>query len=420
MMSQHEIARQWLQQAHQALKAGDKHAARRWAEQAARTAPTWEDVWLMMAAVSPPQESIEHLQRALHINPGSERARKGMEWALRRLKTVSAPKDEPPKTTVLPQAAAPPGRPLAFAAAKQDASVGERTQPTRAVPSPIEAKPAPASSHPRQTISRPKHAPARPAQKVSYQFLLPLLAFLLCAVIGGVIWWSATPAAAFFRSEAGGPAWAQMDIATHTPTLSSTPGASATWTASASPTQTGTPTLTRTLSPSPSPTASLTPLPSATPSATPTEEPTPTPLPTDTEVPTPVIPTPAPPKVLSAGADGERWIDVDLSRQMLYAYEGDTLVRAFVVSTGTWQYPTVTGQYRIYIKYRFKDMSGPGYYLKNVPYTMFFYKGYAIHGTYWHNNFGTPMSHGCVNLTIADAEWLYNFASVGTLVNVHY
>jgi lipoprotein-anchoring transpeptidase ErfK/SrfK len=65
-------------------------------------------------------------------------------------------------------------------------------------------------------------------------------------------------------------------------------------------------------------------------------------------------------------------------------------------------------------------MSGPGYSLPDVPFTMFFYQGYAIHGTYWHNNFGTPMSHGCVNLTIPDAEWIYNWSSVGTLVNVHY
>ncbi|RME88435.1 MAG: L,D-transpeptidase, partial [Anaerolineae bacterium] len=110
----------------------------------------------------------------------------------------------------------------------------------------------------------------------------------------------------------------------------------------------------------------------------------------------------------------------DLSAQRVYAYEGNTLVRSFVVSTGTWRYPTVTGQYHIYVKYRYADMSGPGYYLPDVPYVMYFYKGYGLHGTYWHNNFGTPMSHGCINLTVADAGWLFNWASVGTLVNIHY
>jgi lipoprotein-anchoring transpeptidase ErfK/SrfK len=117
---------------------------------------------------------------------------------------------------------------------------------------------------------------------------------------------------------------------------------------------------------------------------------------------------------------GGRWIDVDLTYQMVYAYEGDTVVNSFLVSTGTWLHPTVTGQFHVWIKLRYTDMSGPDYYLPNVPYTMYFYEGYALHGTYWHSNFGTPMSHGCVNLSIPDAEWLYNFASEGTLVNVHY
>ncbi|NLG74389.1 MAG: L,D-transpeptidase, partial [Chloroflexi bacterium] len=116
----------------------------------------------------------------------------------------------------------------------------------------------------------------------------------------------------------------------------------------------------------------------------------------------------------------ERWIDVNLSEQRTYAYEGDQLVNSFVVSTGLWNTPTVTGQYRIYVKYRYADMAGPGYYLPDVPYVMYFYKGYGLHGTYWHNNFGTPMSHGCVNLKTEEAGWLYEWASVGTVVNVHY
>lgn len=123
--------------------------------------------------------------------------------------------------------------------------------------------------------------------------------------------------------------------------------------------------------------------------------------------------------VASVPHHGERWVDVDLAAQLVRAYEGDTLVNTFVVSTGTSRTPTVTGQFNIWIKLRTDDMSGPGYYLRDVPFVMYFYKGYGLHGTYWHNNFGTPMSHGCVNLTIEDSEWLYNFAEVGTLVNVH-
>jgi lipoprotein-anchoring transpeptidase ErfK/SrfK len=115
----------------------------------------------------------------------------------------------------------------------------------------------------------------------------------------------------------------------------------------------------------------------------------------------------------------ERWINVNLSTQTLHAYIGEQVVRSFIVSTGKSSTPTVTGQYRIYVKLMKTDMRGPGYHLRDVPYTMYFYKGYGIHGTYWHTNFGTPVSAGCVNMTRADAEWLFNFASVGTLVNVH-
>jgi lipoprotein-anchoring transpeptidase ErfK/SrfK len=118
--------------------------------------------------------------------------------------------------------------------------------------------------------------------------------------------------------------------------------------------------------------------------------------------------------------DDGRWIDVNLSQQQVYAYEGNTLVNSFIVSTGLPDTPTVTGEFRIYVKVPLQDMSGPGYYLTDVPWVMFFYEDYGLHGTYWHNNFGTPMSRGCVNLTVEDAAWLYNWASVGTPVSVHY
>jgi lipoprotein-anchoring transpeptidase ErfK/SrfK len=116
----------------------------------------------------------------------------------------------------------------------------------------------------------------------------------------------------------------------------------------------------------------------------------------------------------------ERWIDVNLSEQRVYVYEGDTLENSFLTSTGLADTPTVTGTFNVWIKVRIQDMFGPGYYLPDVPYVMYFYEDYGLHGTYWHDNFGTPMSHGCVNLTIDDAAWLFNWASVGTVVNVRY
>jgi lipoprotein-anchoring transpeptidase ErfK/SrfK len=182
----------------------------------------------------------------------------------------------------------------------------------------------------------------------------------------------------------------------------------------------------------PATTATLPPalLPTATATLPPTLLPTATALPTDTpepptatpELPTPLpLPTDAPISVINpTGSTTERWIDVNLSSQSLVAYEGDTPVYWVTVSTGLPGTPTVTGQYRIYVKYPAQTMSGPGYYLPDVPYVMYFYQGYGIHGTYWHNNFGHPMSHGCVNTPTPDAAWLYNWADVGTLVNVHY
>ncbi len=176
-------------------------------------------------------------------------------------------------------------------------------------------------------------------------------------------------------------------------------------------TATPTPTVTPTPTPTPTPTLTPTPTPTPTPTATPTPTPTFTPSPTPTRVPQ-----------LPPGVDlapDTRWIEVDLSEQKLYAYEGTRLVREFVVSTGRWPFVTVTGVFRIRTKLVSTLMTGPGYYLPDVPYTMYFYKGYAIHGTYWHNNFGTPMSHGCVNMRVEEARWLFEWASVGTIVYVH-
>jgi lipoprotein-anchoring transpeptidase ErfK/SrfK len=111
-------------------------------------------------------------------------------------------------------------------------------------------------------------------------------------------------------------------------------------------------------------------------------------------------------------------IVVSTQTQRIYAYENGTLVRSHLVSTGLPNTPTVLGDYSIYVKYVADDMAGPDYFLPQVPYTMYFFQGYGIHGTYWHNNFGRQMSHGCVNLPTPEAEWFFNWASVGTPVRV--
>jgi hypothetical protein len=115
----------------------------------------------------------------------------------------------------------------------------------------------------------------------------------------------------------------------------------------------------------------------------------------------------------------EKHIYVDLTNQKLFAYEGNKVIYNFSVSTGKW-HPTPTGDFHIWIWLRYTRMAGGDpakgtyYNLPNVPYTMYFYNasipktwGYSLHGAYWHNNFGHPMSHGCVNLRPEDAAQLF-------------
>jgi lipoprotein-anchoring transpeptidase ErfK/SrfK len=135
-------------------------------------------------------------------------------------------------------------------------------------------------------------------------------------------------------------------------------------------------------------------------------------------IPNPTLQPPAdygqPPSV----ADSSRYILVELSKQKVTAFQDGVAVREVLASTGLPGTPTVTGDFQIYSKLPDQTMYGPGYYLPGVPWVMYFYQGYALHGTYWHNNFGTPMSHGCVNLPTADAAWFFEFAQIGTLVRV--
>ncbi|MCX6044090.1 MAG: L,D-transpeptidase [Chloroflexi bacterium] len=109
-----------------------------------------------------------------------------------------------------------------------------------------------------------------------------------------------------------------------------------------------------------------------------------------------------------------KWIRVDLSEQIVVAYEGTKSIRAFRVSSGLPNTPTVTGTFHIRTKVLSQTMyGGEGnmyYNLPGVKWVQYFYQDYSFHGTYWHNNFGHPMSHGCLNMTNADAKWLFDWA----------
>ena len=378
-------ARELVAKARELLRRGDKASARQIGEQAALLAPDMEDVWLVLTAADPdPQDALAYAQKALELNPQSTRARRAVEWATDRLKQVEALKELTP-VSPLPRRA--------------EVAVTQE-------------------QHAYQT------AVAMPAlQTQGRNWLLPaLLIGAGILFIGFLVLFAVTsPALASIVSSIGVPAstqenlWAPMDIAKPEVTpidVSAFAVQSAdTPVPTAAPTQRATSTNEPTSEPTQAPTESSTLIPAdnGTPGVVAME--------VLNDTPTSEYKPPKPEDVVGNGA---RWIDVDLTNQMVYAYEGDVVVNSFVVSTGTWLTPTVTGKHKIYVKVRMQDMRGPGYHLRDVPYVMFFSGDYGLHGTYWHNNFGTPMSRGCVNLTIDDAAWLFNWASVGTVVNVHY
>lgn len=121
---------------------------------------------------------------------------------------------------------------------------------------------------------------------------------------------------------------------------------------------------------------------------------------------------------------GERWIEINLSTYTLTAWADQTPVMSTLVVTGAPISPTVSGEFNVYWKLPSQTMSGTGadgvyYEQPDVPSVMYFFQDWAIHGAYWRNGFGYAASHGCVNVPLQQAEWLYSWASVGTRVVVH-
>lgn len=132
--------------------------------------------------------------------------------------------------------------------------------------------------------------------------------------------------------------------------------------------------------------------------------------------------------VVAAPATGsakpQKSIVISISQQMLWAYKGKQVVLNSYVSTGRTGFDTPVGSFAVLTKLPSQTMEGviggEYYNVPNVPDVMYFTnEGHALHGTYWHNNFGTPMSHGCVNLPMDVAAWLYDWAPVGTPVLIY-
>jgi hypothetical protein len=126
------------------------------------------------------------------------------------------------------------------------------------------------------------------------------------------------------------------------------------------------------------------------------------------------------------GVDNNRWIEVNLEEQTLAVYENGKLIFATLISTGLEPFWTQPGLFKIYQKKATEDMTGSFeadhsdyYFLEKVPWTMYFDQARALHGAYWHTYFGYPQSHGCVNLSVGDSRWLYDWAKEGDWVYVH-
>ena len=372
-----------IQQAHQALQRGNKRAVRRWAELALAQDSTLEEPWLLLAAVSTPRASVEFLQRALQVNPRSERAKQGLDWALKRLREAEA---KPPAAGTTQPARAQTPVP---------------TQPVRVIVSVAATQPA-------RVV---KTAPLE-KQTPKWGVVSLALSLLTCLLIAASFFWGATPVRAFLNGLAqppqGAVGWAVAEVAKATgavfPTLtplSPVAVGSATSLAKSNPTQSVTPT--------------------EPPAALPTDiasESGPTPLPTDT--PDPQQPTP--------NYESGKLILVDISEQHMYVYENGALVYSFVVSTGM-NGGTRVGEFSVLEKIPSAYGSTWNIWMPN--WLGIYWSGHLQNGIHalpilpngqrlWAGYLGTPISYGCVVLGTYESELLYNWVEVGTPVVIQY
>ena len=125
------------------------------------------------------------------------------------------------------------------------------------------------------------------------------------------------------------------------------------------------------------------------------------------------------------GVDNNRWIEVNLDQQILTVHDQGNIVFATLIATGMQPFYTKPGLFKITVKKEFETMTGAFetgkadfYYLQDVPWTMYFDQKRALHGAYWRAMFGYPQSHGCVNISIGDSHWLFDWAKVNDWVYV--
>ncbi|MHB0857046.1 MAG: L,D-transpeptidase family protein [Anaerolineae bacterium] len=376
-----------LDQGRLAIKQGRMERAQRCFEAILEIDPTQEDALLWLASITPDRDLARDLyQRTLRAHPDSVRAQEALRW-------LGEPADEPTTLQSGDSTEVIQGGSLT---SDEPGDTEEGDAPTRTAPPPQRAiteqdeppghDPASCKLVDEQPVSREYVEDLRPlrvmggstrqrlprARVVRDGAMLLMVAFIALGALALGVMLTNTVQADRVRVALG--------AMTNTPTMS--------------PTATVTPSHTPTITPVHTATAT------ATETALPTVTFTPAPSPTSDWLTAKYLPLPT---------EG-KWIEVDLSDQMLYAFEDDRVVFTTNVSTGKEHTPTVQGKFRIFQKYEAQLMSGPGYYLPNVPYVMYFYGAFALHGAYWHDKWGTPTSHGCVNLRIEDAQWLYAWA----------
>ncbi|MGD0751828.1 MAG: L,D-transpeptidase family protein [Anaerolineales bacterium] len=371
MASQSIQPSQALNQAINALHRGDKHAARTWAQIAAALAPDMEEPWLILAAVAKPHACIAYLERALEINPESKRARAGLVWAHQQTQPVRR---------AVPSASAQTGQPTRIASTTQSG------QSAFQIP-----------------------AKARTGSRILVPILLVIL--VVCLIAVGAFW----PVAGTSVSAAilGNPGSSQ-----DSQILSWLPAGMA------KPTDTPFPTAISTLIATPSPT----PFPPSTSTSTP--EPTDPATPTSTATALPTV-TPLPTVMQPAAAQeipegGEKLIVVSISQQHVYAYQGGVLVYSFVASTGSGN-STRTGTFSILDKIPKAYGSTWNFWMPD--WMGIYYAGGLEDGFHslpllnngqrlWGNSLGTPVTYGCIVLGIQDSKTLYDWAEIGTTVQI--
>jgi lipoprotein-anchoring transpeptidase ErfK/SrfK len=399
-----KIAKDAVRIAMKELRHGNKQAARAWAHRAVELDPGLEDGWLILAYLSEPRASLEYIKTALAVNPGSHAARQALVEVQRRLEKVShvAPARASHLPVSSPAAAPPPP------------------------PSPAEAA-APAPTPPKKPKSTPK----------GWLKMLPIY-LLACVAIGiltllvfqyrlGNAYALAPgrqesivllPMSTSSSSTAAQPIHPAADTAFPAVTASATPPPTATATPTVLPTDTASPTAlpTDTASPTALPTETATPVPTDTASATPPA--------TASLAEAPISNTPVQPVVEETS--GEKSIVVRISDQHLYAYHGDTLVYDFVASTGA-AHATRIGSFSVLDKIPNAWSDPWSFWMPD--WLGIYWVGYTENGIHalpvltdgevlWGDALGTPVSHGCVVLSPEDARSLYDWADIGTAVEI--